>query len=104
MRQAALVFVLGLGVIVRAASDNGLADAARARAFAAVSSASFLRFLAASAVSLSASFCQRSSHSATFPPQARTNATATGSVGRRSPPAAAASVFISKWEVSAISG
>jgi hypothetical protein len=61
----------------------------------AFSSPSFLRFLAASAVIFSASFCQRSSHSATFPPQARTKATATGSVGSRRPPAAAASVFIS---------
>jgi hypothetical protein len=36
------------------------------------SSPSFLRFFVASAVTLSASFCQRSSHSATFPLQART--------------------------------
>ena len=36
------------------------------------SSPSSLRFFAASAVIFVASFCQRSSHSATFPPQART--------------------------------
>jgi hypothetical protein len=70
-----------------------MAGASAGSGGACCSSSSSPRFFASSAT-FAASFCQRSSHSATFPPQARTYATATGNVGSRSPPAAEASVFM----------